>query len=73
MNFAKQHFDKLLLVFLTVFFTCVALHIMHDQADAAVVNWSLALVSGVLGSLTTLITGAVIKHDSGKDDKPKSD
>ena len=60
-EFLIHQFDKIILLALVVFFTGVALHIIHDSQDAATVNWSLTLVSGVVGALLTLIIGAIAK------------
>ena len=72
-DFLMRQFDKLLLFALILFFTGVALHIIHDTKDASTVNWSLALVSSVLGSLTTLITGAIAKATANPNTKIEKD
>jgi len=65
-DFIKTQFDKLLLTFLVLVSLGVVLHLIHHTADASVINWGLALVSGIVGSLLTLITGNVMKSQAGK-------
>ena len=71
-DFLMRQFDKLLLLVLIVFFTIVALCIIHWVHDPAVINWSMVLVSSVVSSLLTLITGAIAKSSANpNNDKPK--
>ena len=70
-EFFHRNFDKLILLFLVVFFTAIALHIIHDMPDSDSVNWSTSLVSGALGSLLTLITGNLLKSSRNPDNPVK--
>lgn len=72
-EFLMRQTDKFILFALIIFFTFVALHIVHDVKDAATVNWSLTMVSGVVGSLLTLITGAISKANANPNNEKKEE
>lgn len=61
--------DKLLLMFMAVFYTLVALHIWHDMADKEIIAWVTGLVSGFVSALGILINGNRNSNHTEKDDK----
>ena len=70
-DFLFRQFDKLLLFALVVFFSLLALHIIHDSKDQAVINWGMTLVSGAVGALLVLITGSISKASANPNVKPE--
>lgn len=56
-DFAKAHFDKLLLSFLLLILFFGAIHVLHHGSDAAAVNWMENTVGQVLAALLTLMVG----------------
>ena len=72
MDFVKQNFDKLVMLFLVLFFTGVTIHIMHDKGvDTAEIDWACGLVGGVVGSLTTLVVGKNVEAPHGNDNQSR--
>jgi uncharacterized membrane protein len=59
----KTNGDKLILLGLTMFFTGIALHMVHDMADKEDLAWITGLVSSAVGALLILITGAAAKAE----------
>lgn len=67
-EFARLQFDKLLLALLLVLAGLFVLHLIHHNADRDSIAQGWALVSTLLGSLITIITGRLFqqrKADNG--------
>ncbi len=57
--------DKLILLAIMVFFTCVLLHVLHDGGDMEAREWATGIISGAAGALYILITGKGKANDNG--------
>lgn len=64
LDFICDHFDKLLLTSIFLILVMLVLHMSHDQADAAAVNWAREAAGTVLGGLLGLITGGLLSRNS---------
>lgn len=61
LDMIKTHFDKLIIVAIIVCLMGFLLHMLHDAKDDASIAWLEQLVTGLVGSLITLITGQAVK------------
>lgn len=58
---AAGHMDKFLILFVIAMFSVLLFHMLHDGHDAAAVSWLEQLITGLVGSLITLITGQAMR------------
>ena len=61
-EFAKGQFDKLLLAFLLVLAGAFLLHLMHHGADKDSIAQGWGVISTIVGSLITIITGRLFQQ-----------
>lgn len=66
MAFLKQHFDKLLMVGMTVYFSGMVLHVVHHGVDGAVGQVYAGLMNNFGGGLLVLLTGRALQRSVDK-------
>lgn len=62
-----QHYDKFIAVFLFLATLLAALHMMHDRADAASVQWIQGINGQILSLLAGLMGGAALARNKPPD------
>lgn len=75
MDFLKNHFDKLLLVFLIGVFLAAALHGIHHGLDGSFASFCEDSIKNLTGALLILLTGRLVnrKNDgNGNGNTPTS-
>lgn len=70
MDFFRQNFDKLLLLFLFLILIAIVIHMTHDAPDAPVIHWAREQAALVLGGLLGLITGRYLEKKAGAPEPP---